>query len=59
MVDAAYEVAIAKGAKCNGPPGPRPEYGEPYYGAYFIDHQGNKMEATFYDMGIWNYCVIS
>jgi hypothetical protein len=58
LVDQVYNVAIAKGAKCNGPPGPRAEYSEKYYGAFFIDHCGNKMEATFFDMGIFNYCNI-
>jgi hypothetical protein len=58
MVDQVYNAAIAQGAKCNGPPGPRPAYGAQYYGAFFIDLCGNKMEATFWDMGIFNYCNI-
>jgi uncharacterized glyoxalase superfamily protein PhnB len=58
MVDQVYNVAIAKGAKCNGPPGPRPAYSAQYYGGFFIDPCGNKMEATFFDMGIFNYCTI-
>jgi Glyoxalase/Bleomycin resistance protein/Dioxygenase superfamily len=58
LVDQVYKVAMAKGCKCNGPPGPRAEYSDKYYGAFFIDHRGNKMEATFWDMGIFNYCSI-
>ena len=43
MVDDAYSVAIAGGAKCEGRPGPRPHYHEHYYGAYFRDLDGNKI----------------
>lgn len=57
-VDDVYNAAIANGAVCNGKPGPRPQYSDKYYGAYFIDPCGNKLEATFYDMGLFNYCEI-
>lgn len=57
-VDKIYQKAIENGAKSNGPPGPRPEYSDKYYGAFFIDPFGNKLEAVFFDMGIFNYCII-
>ena len=41
-VDAAHTAALAAGGTCEGPPGPRPEYHEHYYGAYFRDPDGNK-----------------
>ena len=43
VVDAAYAMALAKGGTSEGPPGPRPEYHENYYGAYFRDPDGNKL----------------
>jgi catechol 2,3-dioxygenase-like lactoylglutathione lyase family enzyme len=33
-VHAFYEVALQAGAKDDGAPGPRPDYGEPYYGCF-------------------------
>jgi predicted lactoylglutathione lyase len=58
QVDEVYQAAIANGAVCNGKPGPRPQYSDKYYGAFFIDPCGNKLEATFYDLGLFNYCTI-
>ncbi len=49
QVHAFYQQAIATGAQCNGQPGPRPDYGEPYYGCFVIDVDGNKIEASFWD----------
>jgi catechol 2,3-dioxygenase-like lactoylglutathione lyase family enzyme len=45
-----YDAAIAAGASDDGPPGPRPIYGEPYYGCFVRDPDGNKIEATFWDL---------
>jgi predicted lactoylglutathione lyase len=59
QVDQVYKAALDAGGIDNGPPGPRPHYSDRYYGAFFIDPCGNKLEATFYDMGIYNYCTIS
>lgn len=42
-VHRAYAVALAHGAVCEGPPGPRPHYTPDYYGAYFRDVDGNKL----------------
>ncbi|GLX79583.1 hypothetical protein tinsulaeT_29230 [Thalassotalea insulae] len=47
-VDEFYRVAMTLGAKDNGAPGPRKEYGEPYYGCFVIDLDGNKIEASYW-----------
>ncbi len=49
QVHAFYDAAIAAGAICDGPPGPRPLYGEPYYGCFVRDPEGHKIEAAFWD----------
>lgn len=49
QVHAFYDAALAAGATCDGPPGPRPLYGEPYYGCFLRDPEGHKIEATFWD----------
>lgn len=48
-VNAFYEAALAAGGTDDGPPGPRPHYGEPYYGCYVRDLDGHKIEAAFWD----------
>lgn len=45
LVDAFYAAAIAAGGVDNGPPGPRPEYGPGFYGAFVLDATGNNIEA--------------
>lgn len=45
-----WDAAIAMGAKGEGEPGPRPHYGEPYYGCFLRDLDGHKIEATFWDL---------
>jgi catechol 2,3-dioxygenase-like lactoylglutathione lyase family enzyme len=42
-VQRIYDVAIANGGTCEGPPGPRGEGG--FYAAYFRDPDGNKLNA--------------
>jgi catechol 2,3-dioxygenase-like lactoylglutathione lyase family enzyme/ketosteroid isomerase-like protein len=42
-VDAAYDLALSLGGRCDGPPGRRPHYHSNYYGAYFRDLDGNKI----------------
>ena len=49
-VDAFHAEAIKQGAVDDGPPGPRPQYGEPYYGAFVRDPEGHKVEACFWDI---------
>jgi catechol 2,3-dioxygenase-like lactoylglutathione lyase family enzyme len=46
QVDAFYEAAIAAGGRDNGPPGPRPEYSDGYYGAFVLDPDGHNIEAV-------------
>ena len=41
-----HAAALAKGGLSDGEPGPRPDYGPDYYGAFVIDLDGNKLEAT-------------
>ncbi len=37
-----YDIALAHGGTCEGPPGPR---GDTFYAAYFRDPDGNKLNA--------------
>ena len=48
-VHAFYETALAEGGTDDGAPGPRPDYGEPYYGCFVRDPDGHKIEAAFWD----------
>ena len=41
-----HAAALANGGSNNGEPGPRPDYGTDYYGAFIYDLDGNKIEAT-------------
>ncbi|MTI16820.1 VOC family protein [Rhodobacteraceae bacterium RKSG542] len=45
-VHAFWEVALEMGAVPEGEPGPRPHYGEPYYGCFVRDLDGHKIEAA-------------
>lgn len=45
-VQAFYDAALANGGTDEGPPGPRPDYGSDYYGAFVRDLDGNKIEAA-------------
>ena len=46
QVDDFHRTAIACGARDAGPPGPRPEYTQPFYGAFVFDPDGFKVEAV-------------
>jgi len=46
-VDAFYAAAMANGGTCEGPAGPRPDFGEGYYLAYVRDPVGNKLSAFY------------
>ena len=48
-VDAFHHAALEAGGKDEGEPGPRPQYGEPYYGCFVRDPDGNKIEASHWD----------
>ena len=45
-----HEAALAHGGSNNGEPGPRPDYGPDYYGAFVFDLDGNKIEATLHSL---------
>ena len=45
-VKAFHEAAIAAGGTDDGAPGPRPDYGESYYGCFVRDPDGHKIEAS-------------
>lgn len=45
-VQQVHAAAVAAGAQCEGPPGPRPGARTPnFYGAYFRDLDGNKISV--------------
>lgn len=48
-VHAFHSTALANGGIDEGGPGPRPHYGEPYYGCFVRDPDGHKIEAAFWD----------
>lgn len=45
-VDAAFAAGIVAGGRDEGSPGPRPHYGDGYYGAYLRDPDGNKIHLA-------------
>jgi len=49
QVHAFHEAALAAGGIDDGAPGPRPDYGESYYGCFIRDLDGNKIEATYWN----------
>ena len=49
---AFFEAALDAGAQGDGAPGPRPEYGAPYYGCFVRDLDGHKIEAAYWDMSL-------
>lgn len=51
-VRAFHAAALSAGATDEGQPGPRPEYGEPYYGCFVRDPDGHKIEAAFWDASL-------
>ncbi len=48
QVDAFHAAALAAGGREHGAPGPRPHYGEGYYGAFVLDPDGHNVEAVFH-----------
>ena len=50
-VDAFHAAALAAGATCEGPPGPRPQSHPTYYAAYVRDPDGNKLQAVHHGRG--------
>lgn len=46
-VERAYHAGLSSGGSDAGKPGPRPHYGDGYYGAYLRDPDGNKLHIVF------------
>jgi hypothetical protein len=46
VVSNFHDAALKRGGSNGGEPGPRPDYGPSYYGAFIYDLDGNKMEAV-------------
>jgi catechol 2,3-dioxygenase-like lactoylglutathione lyase family enzyme len=46
QVDEFWRVGTAAGYQDDGPPGPRAQYSENYYGAFLLDPDGNSAEAV-------------
>ena len=44
--DAFWHAGTEAGHRDDGAPGPRPEYGDDYYGAFLLDPDGNSVEAV-------------
>ncbi len=49
QVDEFYKAALAAGAKDDGAPGLRSDYGAGYYGCFLYDLDGHKIEAMYWD----------
>ena len=47
-----HAAGLAAGATDDGAPGPRPHYGEPYFGCFLRDPDGHKIEAAFWDQDL-------
>ena len=41
-----HAAALLHGGRCNGEPGPRPDYGDNYYAAFVVDPDGYRIEAV-------------
>jgi catechol 2,3-dioxygenase-like lactoylglutathione lyase family enzyme len=48
-VDAFWQAGVDAGYRDDGPPGPRPVYGDDYYGGFLLDPDGNSAEACHHD----------
>ncbi|MGI9328958.1 MAG: VOC family protein [Pseudomonadales bacterium] len=46
MVDEFHQAALSAGGRDAGAPGERPEYTQPFYGAFVLDLDGFKVEAV-------------
>jgi catechol 2,3-dioxygenase-like lactoylglutathione lyase family enzyme len=47
-VDEFWRVGTQEGYRDDGPPGPRPQYSEDYYGSFLLDPDGNSAEAVHF-----------
>jgi catechol 2,3-dioxygenase-like lactoylglutathione lyase family enzyme len=46
IVDGFWRTGTAAGYRDDGPPGPRPQYSDDYYGAFLLDAEDNNFEAV-------------
>jgi catechol 2,3-dioxygenase-like lactoylglutathione lyase family enzyme len=49
LVDAFWRAGTRAGYPDDGAPGPRPEYGDDYYGGFLLDPDGNSAEAVHHE----------
>ena len=49
LVDAVWQAGVDAGFQSDGEPGPRPEYGDDYYGGFLLDPDGNSAEAVHHE----------
>jgi catechol 2,3-dioxygenase-like lactoylglutathione lyase family enzyme len=49
LVDASWRAGVAAGFESDGEPGPRPIYGDDYYGGFLLDPDGNSAEAVHFE----------
>jgi catechol 2,3-dioxygenase-like lactoylglutathione lyase family enzyme len=48
-VDTFWRVGVDAGFESDGEPGPRPIYGDDYYGGFLLDPDGNSIEAVHFE----------
>jgi catechol 2,3-dioxygenase-like lactoylglutathione lyase family enzyme len=48
-VNEFWQTGVDAGNESDGEPGPRPEYGDDYYGGFLLDPDGNSVEAVHFD----------
>ena len=48
-VDEFWRAGTGAGYRDDGAPGPRPQYGDDYYGAFLLDPDGNSIEAVHHN----------
>jgi catechol 2,3-dioxygenase-like lactoylglutathione lyase family enzyme len=48
-VDAFWRAGVEAGFESDGEPGPRPIYGDDYYGGFLLDPDGNSIEAVHFE----------
>ena len=49
VVDEFWRAGTDSGYRDDGAPGPRPKYGDDYYGGFLLDPDGNSAEAVHHD----------
>ena len=49
LADEFWRAGTGAGYRDDGRPGPRPEYGDDYYGAFLLDPDGNSIEAVHHE----------